>query len=326
MISGTLAAIDGPGEDASASAARRAPAWAAAYWGALRRTPVAAWDDNLTDWAAALTYYTVLALFPVLLVVLSVFGLSQPASTAGVIGHIAGAAPLQSRELLSAALQEMTQQRSAAWLLTVFGTVGALWSGSSYLGVFRRALYAIEGLDSDRPVRRTAPRIVLTALVLVLLLVVSALALVFTGTLAREVGRLLEWGDAPLAVWYALRWPVLLIIAITLVLVLYRSGPAVSRPVRRMAPGGALAVGLWLASSAGFALYASQTGTYRRLYGSLAGLVVFLVWLWICNLVLLIGATFNAELTRLTAGGDRLPEPGTRDCECRPGDNAIGRG
>ncbi|WP_329575178.1 YihY/virulence factor BrkB family protein [Kitasatospora sp. NBC_01250] len=320
---GVVAGIDGPGEDASASASREAPAWPAVYWAALRRTPVAVWEENLTDWAAALTYYTVLALFPVLLVVLSVFGLSQPASTAGVIGHIAGAAPVQSRELLSSALQEMTQQRSAAWLLTFFGTVGALWSGSSYLGVFRRALYAIEGLDSDRPVRRTAPRIVLTALVLVLLLVVSALALVFTGTLARRVGRLFEWGNAPIAVWDALRWPVLLIIAVTLVLVLYRSGPAVSRPVRRMAPGGALAVGLWLASSAGFALYASQTGTYRRLYGSLAGLVVFLVWLWICNLVLLIGAKFNAELIRPTAGSGPILGPGTRDCECRSA-NAAG--
>ncbi|MFF3699220.1 YihY/virulence factor BrkB family protein [Streptomyces sp. NPDC002221] len=278
---------------------RRRHSWQGTGRRALRRTIVTAWDDSITDWAAALTYYAVLALFPVLLVVFSVFGLSQPASTPTLIKHITNAVPRPSRELIGAALQQMTQQRSAAWLLTVFGSIGALWSGSSYLGVFRRVVYAIQRVDSHRPVWRTAPRILLTAIVLVVLLVTSALTLVLTGSLARKIGRVLNLGNVPSDVWDALRWPVLLLLAVALVLVLYRSGPASSRPVHRMAPGGALAVILLLCSSAGFAFYASSVGTYRRLYGSLAGLVVFLVWLWIANLSLLLGAQFNAELARL---------------------------
>ncbi|WP_370420138.1 YihY/virulence factor BrkB family protein [Streptomyces sp. QH1-20] len=296
--------------DRSHRPGRARRAWYDTYATALRRTPVTAWDDNITDWAAALTYYTVLALFPVMLVILSVFGLSQPASTTGLIDDITDVVPAQSRELLRSTLLEMAGQHSAAWLLTTFGTIGALWSGSSYLSVFRRAVYAMERTDSDRPVLRTAPRIVLTALVLVVLLVVSALALVLTGGLARRLGQALHLGGGPVTVWDALRWPVLLVIAVTLVLVLYRSGPAHARPVRRMAPGGALAVLLWLASSAGFALYVSHAGTYPRLYGSLAGLVVFLVWLWIANLVLLLGAQFNAELAKQTEH-DGEPGPGS---------------
>jgi len=119
-----------------------------------------------------------------------------------------------------------------------------------------------------------------------------------TGSLVRRLGRALRLGTGPQDAWYTLRWPVVAVVAVALVLVLYRSGPASSRPVRRMAPGGALAVMLLLAASLGFAFYTSHVGTYHRLYGSLAGVVVFLVWLWLSNLALLVGAQFNAELAK----------------------------
>lgn len=264
----------------------------------LRRTVVTAWDDSVTDWAAAMTYYTVLALFPVLLVILSVFVLSQPASTPGLIDHVVSVVPAQSRQLMRSALQTMVDQRSDAWLLAGFGVVGALWSGSSYVSVFRRAVYAIHRCDSHRPVWKTAPRIAITAAVVVVLLVASALALVLTGPLAARLGRLLGVGSAPVALWDALRWPLLVALGVILVLVLYRSGPGWTRPVRRMAPGGVLAAVVSLASSAGFTLYVSHAGTYRRLYGSLAGVAVFLIWIWLSNLALVLGVQFNAELTK----------------------------
>ncbi|MEU5090454.1 YihY/virulence factor BrkB family protein [Streptomyces sp. NPDC021356] len=268
------------------------------WWAALRRTPVALWNDDVTDWAAALTYYAMLALFPVLLVILSVLGLTMPAATPEVIDRVTGAVPVASRGLLRSTLQQLAEQSSAAWVLVAFGTVGALWSGSSYLSVFRRALHAMHRTGAHRPVWRTAPRIVITALVLISLLLTTTLALLLSGSAARRLGRALSLGDVPQAVWEALRWPALAAVAVALVLVLYRSGPAPSRPVRRMAPGGGLAVVLLLFVSLGFAVYASHVSTYHRLYGSLAGVVVFLVWLWLSNLALLTGAQFNAELVR----------------------------
>ncbi|MFC9930106.1 YihY/virulence factor BrkB family protein [Streptomyces sp. NPDC127190] len=270
------------------------------WWAALCRTPLAVWNDDVTDWAAALTYYAVLALFPVLLVILSVLGLAMPTATPKVIDRVTQAVPATSRGLLRSALVQMAQQSSAAWVLVFFGAVGALWSGCSYLSVFRRALHAIHHVDAHRPVWRTAPRIVVTAIVLISLLLTTTLALLVSGTLARRLGRAFDLGTVPQTAWDALRWPVLAAVAVALVLVLYRSGPASSRPVRKMAPGGGLAIVLLLTVSLGFTLYASHVSTYHRLYGSLAGVVVFLVWLWLSNLALLIGAQFNVELTKRT--------------------------
>ncbi|MFH9983562.1 YihY/virulence factor BrkB family protein [Streptomyces sp. NPDC017179] len=276
----------------------RASRWPAA----LRRTPVSIWDDDVTDWAAALTYYAVLALFPVLLVILSIVGLTIPTAKPEVIDRLSQAAPVASRALLRGTLRQMAEQSSAAWTLIFLGGAGALWSGSSYLSVFRRALHAMHGVSARRPVWRTAPRIIATALVLISLLLTTTLALFLTGSLTRRLGRALDLGTGPQAVWGALRWPVVAAVAVALVLVLYRSGPEPSRPVRKMAPGGTLAVGLLLAVSLGFGVYTSHASTYHRLYGSLAGAVVFLVWLWLANLALLAGAQFNAELAKSARG------------------------
>ncbi|WP_405825720.1 YihY/virulence factor BrkB family protein [Streptomyces sp. NBC_01390] len=269
---------------------------------ALRRTPVTIWNDDVTDWAAALTYYAVLALFPLLLVILSILGLTMPTAKPEVIDRMTQAAPAASRELLRGTLRQMAEQSSTAWTLIFVAGTGALWSGCSYLSVFRRAMYSMHRIDADRPVWRTAPRIIATALVLVTLFLTSTLALLLTGNLTRRLGRALDLGTGTQLAWNAVRWPVIAVVAVALVLVLYRSGPARTRPVRRMAPGGALAVVLLLAVSVGFAVYTAHVSTYDRLYGSLAGIVVFLVWLWLSNLALLVGAQFNAELVKPVRG------------------------
>ncbi|MES4887374.1 YihY/virulence factor BrkB family protein [Streptomyces sp. NPDC096012] len=282
----------------------------ARWWAALRRTPVAVWNDDVTDWAAALTYYAVLALFPLLLMILSILGLTVPTAKPEVIDRMAQAAPTTSRSLLRSTLQQMAGQSSTAWTLIFVGGSGALWSGCSYLSVFRRALHSMHRTSAHRPVWRTAPRIVATALVLISLLLTSTLALFLTGGLARRLGRVLDLGTVPQAAWDTLRWPAVAAVAVALVLVLYRSGPAPSRPAGKMAPGGALAVVLLLAVSVGFAVYTAHVSAYHRLYGSLAGVVVFLVWLWLSNLALLVGAQFNAELAKPTPRQRAaLPEP-----------------
>ncbi|MGW0561436.1 YihY/virulence factor BrkB family protein [Streptomyces sp. NPDC003016] len=281
-----------------ATYARNLPGWHHIVT-ALRRTPASVWNDNVTDCAAALTYYAVLALFPTLLVTVSLLGIVGASATDHLISNVIAVVPAESRPVMQSTLESMADQHTAAWLLAVFGTVGALWSASSYLGVFRRALHAMHGVEDLRPAWRTAPRLALTALVLLALLVSSALVLILTGEAARTLGRFVGMDSTAGTAWNALKWPLLLCLVAILVLVLFRSGPAETRGVRQRILGDALAVALWLAASASFALYASHIGTYNRLYGSLAGIIVFLVWLWLSNLALLTGAQFNAELAKL---------------------------
>ncbi|MDG9720461.1 YihY/virulence factor BrkB family protein [Streptomyces sp. DH24] len=266
---------------------------------ALRRTPASVWNDNVTDFAAALTYYAVLALFPTFLVTVSLLGIVGASTTDNLIANVIAVVPAESRPVMQSALQGMAEQHTAAWMLAVFGMIGALWSASSYLGVFRRALHVMHGVEDLRPAWRTAPRLVMTAVVLLMLLVSSALVLILTGEAAHTVGRLVGMGSMAGTAWNALKWPLLLCLVAIMVLVLFRSGPAGTRGVRQRLVGDALAVALWLVASAGFALYVSHVGTYNRLYGSLAGIIVFLVWLWLSNLALLTGAQFNAELAKL---------------------------
>ncbi|HWM38928.1 MAG TPA: YihY/virulence factor BrkB family protein [Streptomyces sp.] len=266
---------------------------------ALRRTPVSVWNDDVTDWAAALTYYAVLAIFPALLVTVSAMGLAGTGATQELISRVTTVVPAESGDLMAGVLKDMADQRTAAWLLAAFGTAGSLWSASSYLSVFRRALHAMHGVRDHRPVWRTAPRIVLTALTLLALLVTSVFVLVLSGEVARTVGGFLGMDEVAADAWNTMKWPMLLCLAAVLVLILFRSGPAGTRGVRNRVPGGVLAVLLWLVASLGFALYTSHVGTYHRMYGSLAGIVVFLVWLWMSNLAMLIGAQFNAELIKL---------------------------
>ncbi|MFJ6460283.1 YihY/virulence factor BrkB family protein [Streptomyces sp. NPDC091387] len=266
---------------------------------ALRRTPVSLWNDDLSDWAAALTYYAILALLPALLVTVSVIGLANPRATDSLIADITAFAPAESGATLRQPLEAATQQRTAVWLLVATGTVSAVWSASSYLAVFRRALHAMHGVPDTRPALRKAHIIVATAIGLLLLLMTSAFALVLSGPLARWLGHRIGLAHLGDAVWAVLKWPVLLCLVACLITVLFRTGPATARGSRRALPGGVLAALLWLVASAGFALYATYIGSYSRLYGSLAGLVVFLIWVWFTNLALLTGAQFNVELGRV---------------------------
>lgn len=291
---------DAPAADRTAPTPGRAapPGWRTA----LRRTPVSLWNDDLSDWAAALTYYAILALLPALLVTVSVIGLANPGATNALITDITAFAPAESGAALRQPLEAATHERTAVWLLVATGSVSAVWSASSYLAVFRRALHAMHDVKDTRPALRQAHIIVLSAMGLLVLLMASAFALVLTGPLARWFGDRTGLTQAGEALWAGLKWPVLLCLVACLILVLFSTGPRTARGVRRGLPGGVLAAFLWLFASAGFALYATHVGSYSRLYGSLAGLVVFLIWVWFTNLALLTGAQFNVELARVKGG------------------------
>ncbi|GGM19307.1 hypothetical protein GCM10010129_74510 [Streptomyces fumigatiscleroticus] len=274
------------------------PRMPAAWWPALRRTPVSMWNDDVSDYAAALTYYAILAVLPALLITVIAFGLISPETAEEFIAHVTAYAPGESGGELHDVLARMLGNGAAAWPLLVAGAASALWSASSYLAVFRRALHRMHRVADRRSPWRRAHRIVLTALALLGLLLLSALVLLLTGPLAEAAGRVLGLDATAAWAWDLLRWPLLLCLVAVLVVVVFHTGPLPARHRAHSVPGGVLAAGLWLTVSAGFALYASALGTYSRLYGSLAGVVVFLVWLWLSNLALLTGAQFAAELGR----------------------------
>ncbi|WP_051951855.1 YihY/virulence factor BrkB family protein [Actinacidiphila yeochonensis] len=288
----------------TAEEARRRPAGvrhAASLWRFGRtfgRALAASWDKDVTERAAALTYYAVLAIFPAMLMTISLLSMAGGPSEASLADGLTALMPAESRTVVASALQDMARDHSATLSLAVGGGLGAMWSASSYAAVFRRALHAMYGTEARPSALRAAPRVVLTSATLLVLLVAGAVTLVVSGALAHHLGSLLHMNGPVLAAWHVLRWPLLLAVAAALVLVLFRSGPRGTRSLRAMAPGGALAVGLWLAGSAAFAAYTGRMGTYNRLYGPLAGTAVFLVWLWFSNLSLMIGAHFNAEHAR----------------------------
>ncbi|MFD3872667.1 YihY/virulence factor BrkB family protein [Streptomyces sp. NPDC058623] len=261
----------------------------------LRRTAVRVWNDNLADHAAALTYYAVLALLPALAIAVSLVGLLGGATTDRLITGLTSYAPPQSAQVLRDALSGLLAERSSMVALLISGLVSSVWSACSYLAVFRRALHTMHRVPETRPPLRAAHMLIVNALSLLVLLVAGAVGLVVSGPVGRWVVRA-TGGDSPHVIAF-LRWPVLLVVVTFLVLILFRTGPIQSRGTRRGLPGGVLAALLWLAASGFFTLY-TELGTYGRLYGSLAGIVVFLVWLWFANLALLTGAQFNAERAR----------------------------
>lgn len=272
------------------------------FWRALRRTPVAMWRDDVSDWAAALTYYAILALLPMLLMTVSLIGAISPHLTDALMERVTAWAPAESGATLHVTLRRLAGERSAALTVAVGGGASALWSASSYLAVFRRALHDQHGVTDTRPALRRAHRILFTAVTLLALLFCSALLLVMGGPLVRALGQWAGLGRAGAAAWVLLRWPALVALVALLVLVLFRTGPPQARALRHAVPGGVLAAALWLGASVCFTAYASGLGTYSRLYGSLAGVVVFLVWLWMSHLSLLAGAQFTAELARAGRG------------------------
>jgi membrane protein len=270
-----------------------------AWGGVLKRTVKGFQNDNLTDWAAALTYYAVLSIFPALIVLVSVLGLIGEPATQPLIDNLGEVAPGPAQEIFTNAIENLQGSQGAAGVFFVIGLLGAIWAASGYVAAFMRASNAIYAMEEGRPIWKTLPVRVGLTVALMVLTAVSAVAVTITGGLAKEVGNLLGLGDTAVTVWGIVKWPVLLLLVSFLFAVLYWAAPNVKQPgFRWISPGGVLAVIGWVIASAAFAFYVANFGSYNETYGALAGPVVFLVWLWISNLMILIGAEFNAELER----------------------------
>jgi membrane protein len=269
------------------------------WWAALKRTFREFKEDNLTDRAAALTYYSVLAIFPALIVLVSILGLVGESATKPLIDNLGTVAPGPAKQIFTNAIKNLQGDQGAAGVLFVIGLLGALWSASGYVAAFMRTSNAIYDMPEGRPVWKTLPVRVGLTIVLLVLLAVSTIAVVLTGGLAEKVGNVIGLGSTAVTVWNIAKWPVLLLVVSFMFALLYWAAPNVKQPgFRWLSPGGILAVVGWLIASGAFALYVGNFGSYNKTYGSLGGVIVFLVWLWISNIVILLGAEFNAELER----------------------------
>ena len=283
------------------------------WWDVLKRTVTEFREDNLTDWAAALTYYGVLSLFPALLALVSILGLVGQSATEPLVENVGRFAPGAAKDIVTSAIENLQKSQGAAGLAFIVGLAAALWSASGYIGAFIRAANAIWDVEEGRPVWKTIPLRLGITLVMLVLLAITAVAVVLTGPLAERVGDLVGLGSAAVTIWDIAKWPVLILVVSFMFAILYYAAPNVRQPgFRWVSPGGILAVLLWIVASAAFAFYVATFGSYNKTYGSVGAVIIFLVWLWISNIAVLLGAEFNAEIERgrqIEAGQPAEEEP-----------------
>ncbi|MEU6183978.1 YihY/virulence factor BrkB family protein [Streptomyces coeruleorubidus] len=301
----------GPGPDVERAAPDSPSDLPRKSWGAVLKGSVREFkDDELTDRAAALTYYGVLALFPALLVLVSLLGITGRSTTDKVLDNVQQFAPGAARDIITRAVEQLQANAGIGSLMAIVGLVLALWSASGYVGAFIRSANAVYDMPEGRPVWKLLPVRLAVTVVLMVLAVISALIVVFTGGLARQVGTTLGIGDTALTVWSIAKWPALVVLVTIMIAILYWATPnAKVKGFRWITPGSLLALLVWMIASAGFAVYVANFASYNKTYGTMAGVIVFLVWLWITNLAILLGLEFDAETVRQRAiAGGHPPE------------------
>ena len=271
------------------------------WFGTLKRVVSEFKDDNLTDWAAALTYYAVLSIFPAFIAMISILGLVvDPATITRVVTDIVRQlGPADAVSTFQGPIEQIASNRSTAVFGLIFGLAVALWTASNYVGAFMRASNAVYEREEGRPFWKLKPLQLLVTLILVMLAALVVLALIVTGPVAQAVGDAVGLGDAAVTAWNIAKWPAMLLVVMLMLAILYWSAPnAKPAGFRWVSPGSVVAVVLWIVASVAFAFYVANFGSYNKTYGTLAGVIVFLVWMWITNIAVLLGAELNAETER----------------------------
>jgi membrane protein len=285
------------------------------WWGVLVRAVKGFMKDNCTDWAAALTYYGVLAIFPALIVIVALVGLvSEGDKTVDTITDIAtdlGAGSVVANESVINTIKDVVSKQGSASVLLSFGLVGALWSASGYIGAFTRASNAIYGVEEGRPVYKLRPLQLLITAAALLLLAIVAVILIVSGPVTDAIGNALGAGDAARTTWSILKWPMLVAVMMLLLALMFWIAPNVRQPrFRWLTVGGFVTLLVWAIASFGFGLYVANFGSYNATYGTLGGIIAFLVWLYLSNCAVMLGVEVNAELQRGRAiqGGEPSPD------------------
>ena len=266
----------------------------------LKRTVREFMGDNLTDWAAALTYYAVMSLFPMLIVLVALLGIvGQESTITTTTDSLRSAGLTDVAKNVEGPLNEIVRNKGGAGALLGIGLLGSLWSASGWVGAFTRAMNRIYDVREGRPFWKLRPLQVVITLATVLLISLVLIAVVVSGPIARAVGTAVGVGDTAVTVWGIAKWPVLLVVLMAMLAGLYYIAPNVRQPrLRWITPGGIVAVITWILASAGFGLYVSNFGSYGKTYGTLGSVITFLVWLWLSNLALLFGGELDSELER----------------------------
>jgi membrane protein len=269
------------------------------WLGVLKRTFQEFKADNLTDWAAALTYYGVLAIFPAIIALVSIIGLIGPSATQPLLDNLKTLTPGPANDILSGAVKQIASNRGGASVAFVAGIALAIWSASGYVGAFARASNAIYEVPEGRPFWKLRPMQLIVTTLMILLIAASAIAVVVTGPVAQQLGDVVGAGSAAVTAWDIAKWPVIALIFMLMLALLYYAAPNVKHPrFRWISPGAVTAVILWVVASGAFAFYVANFGSYNKTYGTLGGVIIFLTWLWISNITVLLGAELNAETER----------------------------
>ena len=253
--------------------------------------------DDLQDRAAALTYFGIQSIFPGLLVLVSLLGLLGHSVTQSLITSVGKAAPASVNAIITSDVRHLQQNHTASGIVGAVALALALWSASNYVAAFMRASNTIYDVPEGRPIWKTAPIRLGVTIVTMILLVGAAVIVVVTGGLAQKVGNLLGVGPVAVTIWDIAKWPVLLIIIGLILAILFWASPNAKHGFQWVSPGGFIAVIMWLAAS-GLLVYVANFRRYNKIYGSLAGVIICLIWMWISNVAILLGAEFNAELER----------------------------
>jgi len=265
----------------------------------LKRTVQEFKDDDLTLLAAALTYYGVLSLFPALLVLLALLGLAGTDTIDTLLKNLGALTPTATRDLITNAVRDLQGANSSAGFALILGLAGALWSASGYVGGYMKAANVIYEVEEGRKFWKLKPLQILVTLIIMILTAMIVLAVVVSGPVAQRVGDVIGAGDTAVTVFNIAKWPIIALVVSQIFAFLYFVGPNVKQPgFKWVSPGGIVAVVLWIVASGAFAFYVANFGSYSKTYGSMAAVIIFLVWLWITNIVMLLGAELNAEIER----------------------------
>lgn len=267
---------------------------------ALKRAVSEFSRDRCTTLAAALTYYSVLAIFPALLAVVSLVGLFGQAkqTTDLLVGVLRRVTDESVVQVLRQPIEQLAQSDTAGFAL-IIGLAGAIWSASGYVGAFSQAMNTVYEIDEGRPFWKLRPMVLLLTVILLVIAVAIVLLLIVSGPIAEAIGEAIGLGGVALTVWSIAKWPVIAILAVLALAILYYGSPNVKQPkFRWMSLGAFVALLIMVISSLGFFFYVINFGNYQKTYGSIAGVIILLLWLWIVNLSLLFGAEFDAEMER----------------------------
>ncbi len=266
--------------------------------GTLKRTFKEFSADNLTDWAAALTYYGVQAIFPAIIALVSIIGLVGGGLVQTLTDN-ANSLPAPAKDVVIPAIQNLASSKGAAGIAFIVGILLALNSASSYVAAFTRASNDIYDVEEGRPIWKLKPQQIGIVLVLIILLVLIVVMVAVSGPVAKEAGKVVGAGSSAVQIWDIAKIPIVLLVVAFMFAFLYKTAPNVKQPgAKFFTPGGFVALFIWIVASILFALYVAKFATLNKTYGSMGGVIAFLIWLWITNIAILFGAEFNCELQR----------------------------